>query len=1045
MNKHRFIVPAAVFLVVTATLLFVLYPAVPNEKPSGKLRKKERIRARALQEIQMTKDPALGYVPDGRREIAQDYLKALIAKRGKGGPAKAAIAGVNWTNQGPTNKGGRVRAIMFDPNDSNHERVFAGGVSGGLWKNEDITDANSSWTKINDFLPNLTVTSIVYDPQNTSIFYASTGEAYSSVTPGGGIFRSTDAGATWSLVANSTMFKYISEMKVRVESGTSVLYVASKATYIGEPLADPSEDGYIGVDGLYRTDDNGTTWAQVLPNADGSPGYPPTVDEIEIAANGHLWASTGSNQYGQKGGDIYTCNTGCDDTMNWTLKYDASADGYNDIDRTVIALAPSDANYIYAVAAKDFAGNEDVGYFIKSTDGGTTWSSLTIPKVYDIFDCLESTTDDFTNGQGTYDLAMTVHPTNKDLVVMGAIDAYRTLDGFANTSLISVWDGDADASCPNASYADHHAFVWRPGHPDEVLIGNDGGIYYSTDLGDAAEAKPSYESRVKDLIIAQCYAADISPTAGLYDFIAGMQDLGTQEWDLANGTATTEANGGDGGFCHIDQDQPDLQIAAYIHNDFAVTTNNWASRSQVSPTTGTGRFINPTDYDDTNNILYAASDADEICRVLNIGTTNDLTDKISIGGAGLGGSQATTFRVDRNTPTTLYVGTDDGKVFKILNANGGSLSSTDISTGLPSNTWVSSIDVQKGNSSHMLVTLSNFGTTSVWESTDGGNTWTSVEGNLPDIPVRWGVFSPANSDQAFLATDMGVWSTDNLNGGSTDWGVTNTGLANVRCDMIQYRESDNTLIVATFGRGIYTFTLPSISDKFVAISNLRLQGAMPSSGTTMKTDINGLLPLNDPYGLGVTASSVPANAVDWVMIELRTGLTPMLATTVSASTAAFLLSDGSVKAVDGQDVKFNAVADGNYYLSVRHRNHLGVMTNGTISLTAGTASVDLSSVGLWSNILILANAPATTVNGVRALWGGDANGNGTVSYNGGTNDRDAILAEVDFDILNEDLTYQSEDINFNGITSYNGGSNDRDVLLQLLGFSISAELNEHLP
>lgn len=1045
MSNNRFIIPLAVLVAATATLMCLLYPSGPEEEPAKKMRKKERIMARAQQEIQMTKDPALGYVPDGRRELARAYVQRLLAKRGKNGPAKAAIAGVNWTNQGPTNKGGRVRAIMFDPNDSNHERVFAGGVSGGLWKNEDITDANSSWTKINDFLDNLTVTSLTYDPQNPTIFYAATGEAYSSVTPGGGIFKSTDSGATWSLVANSTMFKYISEIKMRTEGMTSVLYVASKATWAGDELAEPG-NGFIGVDGLYRTADDGANWTQVLPLTDeGMDSDYPTVDEIEIDANGHLWASTGKNQYGHKGGDIYTCNTGCDNPVNWTLKYDASANGHTDIDRTVIALAPSDANYIYAVTGKNGAEKEDVGYFIKSTDGGSTWSSLTIPKVYDIFYCEESLTDHFTNGQATYDLALTVHPTDKNLVVMGAIDAYRTLDGFANTDLISVWDGDADASCPNASYADHHAFVWRPGHPNEVLIGNDGGIYYSTDLGDATETKPSYGSRVKDLIIAQCYSADISPTAGAFDFIAGMQDLGTQEWDLATGMATTEANGGDGGFCHIDQDQPDIQIASYIFNDYAVTTDNWATKTAVLPTTGSGRFINPTEYDDTNNILYAASGEDYLCRVLNIGTTNNITDSIFVGGAGLGGNQATTFRVDRNTPTTLYVGTDNGKVFKILNANGGSLASSDISSGLPAGTWVSSIDVQKGNSNHLLVTLSNFGTTSVWESADGGSSWTAVEGNLPDIPVRWGIFSPANSDNAFLATDMGVWSTDNLNGGSTDWGVTNTGLANVRCDQIKYRESDNTLIVATFGRGIYTFTLPSISDKFVAISNLRLQGAMPASGTIMKTDINGLLPLSDPYGLGVVAGAVPANAVDWVMIELRSGLTPSLATTVVASTAAFLLSDGSVQAVDGSHVKFNAVADGNYYVVVQHRNHLAVMTSTTIGLTAGTASLDMSSVSLFNNVLILGNAPSTTVNGVRALWAGDANGNGTVSYNGGTNDRDAILAEVDFDILLEDLTYQSEDINFNGITSYNGGSNDRDALLQVLGFSIAAELNEHLP
>jgi hypothetical protein len=320
-----------------------------------------------------------------------------------------------------------------------------------------------------------------------------------------------------------------------------------------------------------------------------------------------------------------------------------------------------------------------------------------------------------------------------------------------------------------------------------------------------------------------------------------------------------------------------------------------------------------------------------------------------------------------------------------------------------------------------------------------------VEGNLPDMPVRWGIFSPVNADQVFLATDLGVWSTDDLDGAGTDWGVTNTGLANVRTDMIRYRPADNTLIVGTFGRGIYTFTLPAIGEKYVAISGLRLQGAMPGSGTVMRTDITAQLPLSDPYGLGVAASSVPANAVDWVKIELRSGLLPSLATTVEGATAAFLLEDGTVKAPDGNDPKFTSLPDGNYYVAIQHRNHLGVITSSEIALTAGTQSLDMASATLWTNPLILTNAPATTVNGVKALWAGDANGNGTVTYNGGSNDRDAILAELDFDALDVDMTYQSEDLNLNGTTSYNGGSNDRDLILQVLGFSISASKAAHLP
>lgn len=998
-----------------------------------KIPKEERIMLRDLQEIEMTKDPALGYVPYERMESARRYTEKLIEEDNYRG----AISGVSFTNYGPTNQGGRTRAIMFDPNDATNKRVFSGGVSGGIWKTEDITSAATSWTVVHE-MGNIAISDFTYDPQNTMTFYAGTGEAYSTVTPGNGIYKSTDGGTTWTHMATSTQFKYITHMIIKVEGGISVLYVGSKEQHVGNDVGGGSTT-FIGTSGLFRSADGGSTWNQVLPNADG--GQPPVCDEIEIDASGNLWASTGKNAYGHKGGDIFKCTTGCNTSTNWTKMYDASANGFSTVDRTVIACAPSDVNTIYAVAGNN-NGSTDTEYFIKSTNGGSTWSNLTIPKNYDLSTCTPHATNHFTRGQATYDLVMTVHPTNKDLVLLGAIDLWRTTDGFTNTAHVGSWYA-ATAPCDKYIHADHHAILWRPGNNNEVLFGNDGGVFYSTDAGNSTVSAPSFLERFKDMVTAQLYGADISPVAGANEFIAGLQDNGTKDWDTATGTETPEVTGGDGAHAHIDQTDANTMVSSYIYNQYYVTTDEWSSQSSVSPSPSTGRFINPTDYDDTNNILYGASNADQLCRVTAIGTTNTLVDGIAVTGAALGTKMATTIRVDRNTPSTIYVGTDAGKVYKILNANGATLTSTDISTGLPTG-WVSSIDVENGNSNHMLVTIANFGTASVWESTNGGTSWTNIEGNIPDMPVRWGIFSPTNNDQAFVATELGIWSTDNINGGSTNWGVTNTGLADVRTDMIKYRTSDNTLVVATYGRGLYTFTPPS-GDKNLAISGLRLQGAMPSSGTTMNTTINSLIPTSDPYGQSITAGSIPANAVDWVKIELRSGGSASTATTVVATTAAFLLSDGTVKAVDGNDMKFNSVADGNYYVSVSHRNHLRIITNAPVALASGTVSLDLATATIFSNPAITTNTPTTTVNGVVALWGGDANGNHKVTYNGGSNDREAILAQLSFNILGEDLTYQSEDVNMNAKSTYNGGTNDRESILNILGFNTLGEINAHHP
>ncbi|NND34328.1 MAG: T9SS type A sorting domain-containing protein, partial [Saprospiraceae bacterium] len=123
---------------------------------------------------------------------------------------------------------------------------------------------------------------------------------------------------------------------------------------------------------------------------------------------------------------------------------------------------------------------------------------------------------------------------------------------------------------------------------------------------------------------------------------------------------------------------------------------------------------------------------------------------------------------------------------------------------------LSSIDIDPSDPQHLLIAFSNYGIESVWESTNGGASWSSIQGDLPDFPVRWAIFHPLHGEQAFLATEMGVWSTAQIDASSrsaTAWVPDNEGLANVRCDMIRYRVSDFTFVVATHGRGLYTATL----------------------------------------------------------------------------------------------------------------------------------------------------------------------------------------------------------------------------------------------
>jgi hypothetical protein len=155
---------------------------------------------------------------------------------------------------------------------------------------------------------------------------------------------------------------------------------------------------------------------------------------------------------------------------------------------------------------------------------------------------------------------------------------------------------------------------------------------------------------------------------------------------------------------------------------------------------------------------------------------------------------------------------NNGSVVRVDNAHiGKTRTGTVIKTGTGS---VSCVAPDLADENHVLVTYSNYGVVSVYESKNALSatpTWTSVEGNLPDMPVRWAMFDPRNSNAAIIATEVGVWSTDDLQGAPVDWQPTNTGLANVRVDMIRYRPLDRTLAAATHGRGLFTATVPNVT------------------------------------------------------------------------------------------------------------------------------------------------------------------------------------------------------------------------------------------
>ena len=226
---------------------------------------------------------------------------------------------------------------------------------------------------------------------------------------------------------------------------------------------------------------------------------------------------------------------------------------------------------------------------------------------------------------------------------------------------------------------------------------------------------------------------------------------------------------------------------------------------------------------------------------------------------------------------------------------------------------------------------------------------------------------------------------------------------------------------------------------FFGKANLKayLAGALPS-GTTMTTSLATVIPLTTPYTASpwsapsVTASSIPANTTDWILVEVRDAATPA---TVISQTSAFLKNDGTVVSYDGTALRLKN-ATSNAHIALRHRNHLAIRTVSALDLVNPPALKDFSAgtAEAYTNTTITTNANMRQIGSVYALWGGNANGNTAVRYSGPANDNSALLLALGNNSTNVIGTtaspvYNNADMNLNGVVRYSGPANDNSVIL----------------
>ncbi|MEM9325998.1 MAG: fibronectin type III domain-containing protein [Bacteroidota bacterium] len=808
-----------------------------------------------LQNFEMTRDPASNSVPTARAMSAFAQVKRDIA-------SARAIPGVSWTERGPDNIGGRTRAVMFDPNDPSGQKVWAGGVGGGLWTNSNITSASTVWQNIDDFWANIAITTITYDPTNTQTFYVGTGEGFfnADAIRGAGIWKSTNGGVSWTQLPSTNVPNFYYVQKVAV-TPTGTLLAATSA-------------------GLFRSVDGGASWSSLFSGP---------FSDIEVASNGDVYASAGIFSPG-------SVRKSTTDGVSWTTVTPASGG-----ERIELAIAPSDPNTVYAVASV----NSSIAWLRKTTNGGLSWSTLPIP-AYTEQSCSLSSSNDFARGQSWYNLIMSVSPTNPNVVLVGGIDIYRSSNGGSNWNLVSYWTG----ACDTYVHADQHAMQFSPVNPNVAIFGNDGGVFYSSNVG--VSANPSFVARNNGYNVTQFYAADQVNASGSNIMLAGAQDNGSLRYTAPGVNSTNEVTGGDGAFCHIDQQNGNYQFTSYVYNSYYRSTNGGASFSPVLQNQTYGRFINPTDYDDDAKILYCGANENQYIIVDNLTGSPGAF----LRNASLGGNQVSAVKVSPYTANRIFLGTGTAgssggsAVFRVDNAQTTSPSVTQISTSaLPGNGYISSIALGASDA-EILVTYSNYGLASVWETSNGGTTWQNKEGNLPDIPVRWALYNPANTNEVLLATEVGVWSTDNIGAGSPNWGPTSLGLANVRCDMLQYRESDGQVIVATHGRGAYTGT--------------------PFSGTTPDTEAP-----STPTNLAASNVGPTSFDVSWTASTDNIGVTGY----------SVYINGALAGSTASNSYSFSGLSPASSYTVAVEANDAAGNTSGqaTLGVTTGTATVACGS------------------------------------------------------------------------------------------------------
>ncbi len=698
-------------------------------------------------------------------------VRELRAARAAKGAAASPLA---WQQRGPGNVAGRARAIVVDPDDATNSTWYIGTAGGGVWK---TTDSGATWSALTDDFPVLSVQSLAMAASDHDVMYAGTGESYYNVDTinGNGILKTTDRGASWTHLAatvDDPTFNNVARIVVDPADPDVVLAATTVGRY--KESVQPRSS-------IVRSTDGGNTWVEVMAVTDvGSFGRVKKIQQVIADPTDFdvLYATV------DEAGILKSTNAG----VTWQYVNTGITDFSG---RFELAISPVDHLRLYAAAE----GSSHAELWI-SSDGGATWART--------FEA--GSEPDWLGGQGWYDNTIVCHPTDPNVVFVGGVQLWQIdLSGTTRTSS-QLGQGPVHVDEHGLVVLDDGFGAWR------LLNTNDGGV------GVSSNGASGWTAPIDGMVTTQFYGVDKRPGRSAY--FGGMQDNGTwfSEPDPSALDPWSFAIGGDGYETSWHFDDPLKMIGGYQYNGLQRSLDGgqtWDYAAAGLGDTGGGHapFITKIAKSQLAPDLLFTVGESGVWRSTNFGGSWSLS---AIPYSEWGDiSSFHDVKISRANPDIVWAGgrMDDTGMIQV-STNGGITfdpvsNYTAVTMGGISGLATDPVDP---NTAYVLFGFAE--RPKILRTTDLGGTWTDITGydgsgpssnGFPDVAVYdLEVFSD-DPNHLWAGTEIGL--VESLDGGAT-WALAENGLPDV--GVWSMAEVEDEIVIGTHGRGIWSVSMPSL-------------------------------------------------------------------------------------------------------------------------------------------------------------------------------------------------------------------------------------------